>query len=56
MFPDSKIGQSYSQDKTKIRYNIQYVLAPYVKQILMYLINNSPSVTRDKEIYHLILR
>ena len=33
MFPDSKIAQSYHQGKTKVRYNIQYGIAPHVKQV-----------------------
>ena len=33
MFPNSKIAQSYCQGKTKVRYNIQYGIAPHVKQM-----------------------
>ena len=42
MFPDSKIAQSYRQGKTKVRYNIQYGIAPHVKQMLIYDVNNTP--------------
>ena len=35
MFPDSKIAQSYRQGKTKVKYNIQYGIGPYVKQMLI---------------------
>ena len=41
MFPDSKITQSYRQGKTKVRYNISYGIAPHVKQMLIYNVNNS---------------
>ena len=42
MFPDPKITQSYCQTKTKVRYNIQYGIAPYVKQMLIYDVSNTP--------------
>ena len=42
MFPDSKIAQSYRQGKTKFRYNIQYGIAPHIKQMLIYDVNNTP--------------
>ena len=42
MFPDSKIAQSYRQGKTKVRYNIQYGIAPHIKQMLMYDVNTTP--------------
>ena len=42
MFPDSKIAQSYRQSKTKVRYNIQYGIAPHVKQMLIYDVSNTP--------------
>ena len=42
MFLDAKIAQNYHQGKTKVRYNIQYSIAPRVKQILIYDVNNTP--------------
>ena len=35
MFPDSKIAQNYSQHETKMKYNIQFGIAPYIKEILI---------------------
>ena len=32
IFPDSKIAWNYSQDETKIKYNIQFGTSPYVKE------------------------
>ena len=34
MFPDSKIAEGYKQNETKIKYNIQYGIAPYFKEKL----------------------
>ena len=31
MFPDLKIAASFSQEETKVKYNIQYGSAPYIK-------------------------
>ena len=42
LFPDSKIAQSYRQGKAKVRCNIQYGIAPHVKQMLIYDVNNTP--------------
>ena len=42
MFLDSRIAASYSQGKTKLRYNIQFGIAPYIKQMLLYDVNNTP--------------
>ena len=42
MFPDSRIAPSYSQVKTKVRYNIQFGIAPYIKHMLLYDVNNIP--------------
>ena len=42
MFPHSRIAASYSQGKTKIRSNIQFGIAPYIKQVLLYDVNNMP--------------
>ena len=42
MFPDSRIAASYCQVKTKVRYNIQSGIAPYIKHMLLYDVNNIP--------------
>ena len=43
MLPDSQIAAaSYSQGKTKVKYNIQFGIAPHVKQLLIYDVNNKP--------------
>ena len=34
MFPDSKIAASYKQNETKMKYTIQYGIAPYFKELL----------------------
>ena len=34
MFPDSKIAATYKQNKTKMKYTIQYGIAPYFKELL----------------------
>ena len=41
MFPDYRIAATYSQDKTKVRY-IQHGIASYIKQMLLYNVNNTP--------------
>ena len=41
MFPDSMIAKSYQQS-TKVKYIIQYGIAPYVKEKLIYDIRNKP--------------
>ena len=35
MFPDSEIAQHYKQGQTKIKYNVQFWIAPYIKSLLM---------------------
>ena len=42
MFPGSRIAAYYSQGKTKVRYNIQIGIAPYIKQMLLYDVNKTP--------------
>ena len=42
MFPDSKIAQSYNQHETKTKYNIQFVKAPYPKEILIKDVKGQP--------------
>ena len=49
MFPDTKIAQSYLQGKTKVGYNIQYGIAPHVKQMLIYDVNNTPFIFKFDE-------
>ena len=35
MFPDSEIAKNYQQGKTKVKYMVQFGIAPYVKEQLM---------------------
>ena len=42
MFPDSQIVQSYSQSEAKVKYNLQFGIAPYCKKKLIYDVANSP--------------
>ena len=42
MFPDSKNTQNYSQHKTKVKYIIQFGIAPYVKEILIKDVKGQP--------------
>ena len=42
MFPDSQIAKNYSQGKTKMSYNINYGIAPFIKKKLIYDIRNTP--------------
>ena len=35
MFPDSKIAEGYKQGQTKMKYMIQYGIAPHIKNLLM---------------------
>ena len=42
MFTDSLIAQSYSQSEAKVKYNLQFGIAPYCKKKLIYVVN-SPS-------------
>ena len=42
MFPESRFAANYSQGKTKIRYNIQFGIALYIKQMLLYDVNKTP--------------
>ena len=41
MFSGSRIAQRYRQGKAKVRYKIQYDIAPHAKQMLIY-VNNTP--------------
>lgn len=34
MFPDSEIAKSYKQGETKLKYTIQFGIAPYFKELL----------------------
>ena len=42
MFPDSKIAASFSQEETKVKYNIQYGIAPCIKESLIKDLFNRP--------------
>ena len=42
MFPDSEIAKKYEQGDTKIKYNIQFGIAPYLKEKLIYDVKNKP--------------
>ena len=42
MFPDSEIAKNYQQSETKIKYSIQYGIAPYLKQKLIYDYKDKP--------------
>ena len=42
MFPDSKIAQSYSQAETKVKYMIQFGIAPYICSELLIDLQGSP--------------
>lgn len=42
MFPDSNIAKSYAQSETKMKYMIQFGLAPYLKEKLVYDVNSTP--------------
>jgi hypothetical protein len=41
MFPDSEIAKLYSMGKTKLKYLIQFGIAPYVKATIMYEMKGS---------------
>ena len=42
MVPDSEIAKSYSQGKTKVKYSIQFGIAPYLKEKVMNELNGVP--------------
>ena len=42
MFPDSKIAEAYQQGETKIKYVIQFGIAPYIKNELLNDFKNQP--------------
>ena len=35
MFPDSEIAKNYKQGQTKLKYNVQFGIAPHIKKLLM---------------------
>ena len=35
MYPDSKIAESYQQQETKVKYVLQFGIAPYIKKKLL---------------------
>ena len=49
MFPDSAIASLYSQEETKIKYTIQYGIAPYFKQQLLSDMKDCPFSFRFDE-------
>ena len=42
MFPDFEIAKNYEQADTKIKYNIPFGIAPYLKEKLTYDVRNKP--------------
>ena len=42
MFPDSEIAKSHSQGETKVKYIIQFGIAPYIKQLILDDIKGKP--------------
>ena len=42
MFPDSEIAKNYQQGETKVKYNLQYGIAPFVKQSLINDFSDTP--------------
>ena len=41
MFPDSEIAKNHHQSETKVKYNIQYGIAPYIRKMLIYDVNKT---------------
>lgn len=41
MFPDSDIAKNYHQVATKINYNIQFGIASYIKECLLYIVSHA---------------
>ena len=42
MFPDSSIAKSYQQGRTKIKYVLQFGIAPYIKDLVMLDVQGKP--------------
>ena len=42
MFSDSEIAKSYQKGETKTRYFVQFGIAPYIKEMLIFDINKTP--------------
>ena len=42
MFPDNKIAKSFQMGPNKIEYSITHYLGPYVKGLLVELLNQTP--------------
>ena len=42
MFPSSPVAQSYSQGDGKVKYNLQFGIAPYCKEQLLYDVKRKP--------------
>ena len=43
IFPKSGIAKSYELPSTKLQYIIEFKISPYVKEKLIYDVNNTPS-------------
>ena len=42
MLPYFKIAKNYHQSETKVKYNIQDGIAPYIRKMLIYDVNKTP--------------
>ena len=42
MFPDSSIAKSYQQGRTKVKYVLQFGIAPYIKDLAMLDVQGKP--------------
>ena len=42
MFPNDAIAQGYNQGETKVKYNLQFGIAPYCKEKLIYDVRRRP--------------
>ena len=49
MFPDSDIAKNYHQVATKINYNIQFGIASYIKECLLYIVSHAPFLFKFDE-------
>ena len=57
MFPDSEIAKNYRQGETKVRYNIQFGIAPYIKDLLLKGFSDCPfSLKFDETATHKVLK
>ena len=57
MFPDSEIAKNYRQGETKVRYNIQFGIAPFIKDLLLKGFSDCPfSLKFDETATHKVLK